>query len=1407
MFTGSTKQIPLLPYEKQLIETIGITEQEYQQFVFEALRRAATRPAEYDNIPDIEAILPAIAITVGAAAATTKATTATIIAINVAVGLALSAVAYFLAPKPKSVAAASDNRTQRQLASRTGAEKFSATSGFDTQAQLADYGSPIPIIFGRYTGETGGIVASPSLVWSRAFSLGSQQTVKMLFVVGEQGLGDGVDRPQLNGIFLGNTPLDAIYEHNFAFYWKRNTNLFTRITARNLAYGTRGNGSSGDFQTNDDIFSCPTKSGLDDTGFSQAFSLSANTQFGVYSAIPNANNYRINWRTISMPWKSAEGPDASDTGTVLLAERVKVSGDYGLDPRTREGQEGIRDQFQKGVGRNYGRRMGLTHLNGVATTAPTEVREVAVGNTAIFTIAPGALPKDIYHFDPAFPNVNVDDINSEIESGRRAADDMLQVGETVMIGRTTWVVESRSLPFWSQGQRQTIGLRCVEIFGTGLGASVGFVNETMITRGVYNDDNGTTNARNGLGLNAGANFYPLLRVAFGVVRNTRACDVTEIGIKSEVWQRANGLCNFASLLSPDALARADSEQVSVQSGTMTLYMQRTSVWTIWLRPAGTNENGEEYEWAALGEQFCVTGETPQEQYNFIRIKHPELRQYEYKMVPKSGADVARHSPDDAIFWRLSAKQPQTLSGAYDTAYGQFELYSAGELVTAKGVKFNPEMFTNANVSDGTISTTFPEAIEVSTYLPDVEDDKAQASSVVFNSWLPDGVTVGRQGATGYELFGAARQLGLTAKADRTIDLGSKRKISLQFTGIVDLTYPSDHPYFANQYNWSIQSIVVTSSTGGFNTSEVFSAVIPVTNGNPRAQPYGLTTCGLRLQVTATTAGPVIGRESAWEYELLGDTESFVLGSTKAESFTANSSSGAVVAIIANAVVVSRPPESQANFPGQTKAWSVVYSVNPIGSSGTWVNGALVEKTAVASAGNPFYKQGVRVGVQLRVLSLKSAVVPPGFTADRLFEENSQVADLSLYNLLLTKSNETTPEHEIVYVNEMIANEVTPQYTNLTLAGLALKASRNFTSLDQLRVWLADGIPVQKFALSEQGTIGPSNVFTDLVYHLLTDKTAGAGAVIAPELIKTEDFPATSQFLTQNKLFFDGALDQPLNLRGFIADTAPFFLCNFVISDGKFSLRPAIPTDSTGSISTAPLKISALFTSGNIIENSFSVEYLQTEERKDFQAMVRYRQERRNQLPEEQTLVVRWAEADSEQATVETFDLTQFCTSRHHAFMVAKYFMSLRRQVTHSVKFRTTPYGISLAPGDYIRVLTEASPYQPANNGVIDESGNITSATTLADGEYSIIYYVSGNEETQTGNLTVADGLAVQPALFNSVFTINNVTVSSNTYMVEQLTLGEDGLVDVVATEFPSTSTLNSLVALDLLNDNAFITEG
>ena len=109
--------------------------------------------------------------------------------------------------------------------------------------------------------------------------------------------------------------------------------------------------------------------------------------------------------------------------------------------------------------------------------------------------------------------------------------------------------------------------------------------------------------------------------------------------------------------------------------------------------------------------------------------------------------------------------------------------------------------------------------------------------------------------------------------------------------------------------------------------------------------------------------------------------------------------------------------------------------------------------------------------------------------------------------------------------------------------------------------------------------------------------------------------------------------------------------------------------------------------------------------------------------------------------------------------------------------------------------------------MIDADGDITSATTLADGNYTIVYYTSGNEEVQTATLTVASGKAVQPSLFNTIFTLNNPTVSSSTYVIEQLTLDEEGLVEILATEFATTNTYNSLIAQDILSLGSFITEG
>ena len=127
---------------------------------------------------------------------------------------------------------------------------------------------------------------------------------------------------------------------------------------------------------------------------------------------------------------------------------------------------------------------------------------------------------------------------------------------------------------------------------------------------------------------------------------------------------------------------------------------------------------------------------------------------------------------------------------------------------------------------------------------------------------------------------------------------------------------------------------------------------------------------------------------------------------------------------------------------------------------------------------------------------------------------------------------------------------------------------------------------------------------------------------ADYLIDKSDLVKTSRFLVNQKLFFNGPIVERTNLRRFISDTAPYFLCNFVITDGKFSLKPALPVTGLGKINEGAVQIDQLFTAGNILEDTFKVDYLGTEERRVFKAVVRYRLEKLNQLPEEKVVTVR-----------------------------------------------------------------------------------------------------------------------------------------------------------------------------------------
>ena len=1449
VFGSSVYEAPLLPYEKQLIASIGLNEEEYRQFVGEVIRRNRTRPAGYEHIPDI---VNAEAVYIP-------------ILISLAVGAVTTAVSYLLAPKPQSLRGEDQGATQRRLSSINSGNRFTPSSGFDTTAELANYNSAIPIIFGLYNDveRVGGLLVSPRLVWSRMLSYGRQQSAKLMFVVGEQGKADsvgpdGIIEPALTGIFIGNNALDAVYSNSFAFYWKRNTTAsgFSRIANLNRLFGSGGSIESADpngghFASGDDVFLCPTRKGEFQRGFCHSYTPSNNTQFGVHSPIANGNIYRVNWRVVSILDLPDGAKGSPDPGGRLTSERRKICGNSKME----------------GTGRNYSRRMGLISRNGYQTSNDLfEEVSVQEGDTAFFLISDTRLPKDFYD-----EKVDVDDINNEVETQQIAADDAMQIGELFAIGSTVWQVISRDLSQYRPGEGdQGITLRCIDT-KEAFNATIGLVNGGNVVHPPGQVNDSEENAAS-----VGAGFFPITRIARGLIRNSRACDVTEIGLKSVVFQRMNGICNFMSLPTASELEEFDKDKVQLASGTISSHINRTSIFTIYVRQAGLDENNSEFIYERIPLDFVVTGNKPIAQYNFIRIHHPTDRpasntpvEYEYKFVPRSGADLRSRS-DETEYIQLnaaaSAVAPNFAQNVSVASYGTFKIATTGRVVDKGSIRSNKEFISKLDSTNSTSSFGFPSSVGVSTFLPDdepedttfltgVDDQTRREGNKATLVSDPSNATVGRMGAFAFAAFGNPDYSGVPVggrKTFRTTEFVTEgRWVELEFL-VERHELPADHFARSSGQNstWNVADYssglyvrVVKSSTGWDSFSRFTikrglgsTAVSPPrTSGYGPSNPFataGLTMSGYEFLVVGVKKEAFVqGRSQGYFEEIFGNADSENVGKQRSRELDLNTTNtGNIFNVLEKRIrlkLTSQVISEGDHWTGRTKLWAqptIEVVADSSVTDSNWDIGDTVSSLVDVSSSNifaPHYREAnVKIGIKFIIEAISERIfTPQSFLGDRNFENQSQYADISLYGDLLQKSNENEPEHSIVYVNEMVESSPIANYEKLTIAGLVLRASNTFTRLDQLRVWLGSGVQVRRLH-PDLGTYndpnnttgeGPSNLFTDLVFYLLTNFTAGAGTRLnmtanQPNLINVPDLEETSRFLRANKLFCNGAITEKVNIREFISSNAPNFLCNFVLSNGKFSLRPALPTTASGEISTNPVSVKQIFTSGNILEDTFELEFLGAEERRGFKASMRYRYERQNKFPEERTLLVRLA-SDNDLGSLETFDLTQFCTSREHALMVAKYFLALRKLVTHTVTFGTTIDGLDLAPGDFIKVVTEASPYSAASNGTVSSAGIIVSATVIADGMYPVTYYTTTSQDILYGNMQVSNGVVTDSTFFNSIFTVTTLATSENIYLVEQLTFEEDMTIRIVASEYPCDSAEVSELAKLVSNDAAFAVQG
>ena len=155
--------------------------------------------------------------------------------------------------------------------------------------------------------------------------------------------------------------------------------------------------------------------------------------------------------------------------------------------------------------------------------------------------------------------------------------------------------------------------------------------------------------------------------------------------------------------------------------------------------------------------------------------------------------------------------------------------------------------------------------------------------------------------------------------------------------------------------------------------------------------------------------------------------------------------------------------------------------------------------------------------------------------------------------------------------------------------------------------------------------------------------------------------------------------------------------------------------------------------------------------------------------------------------------------------MGRYFLAIRKYVDHTVSFTTTPDGLSLGPGQYIKVFTEANPYTAAANGIIRDDGTVVSASPLSDGSHQVLMYaVNGNEVIET-TIEIDNGKVIDETQAGSIFSLRQGAIQENVYLVEQLTLTEEGMVQISASHFPVDTDGISLITKDVFSDSAFVT--
>jgi len=620
----------LLPTEADMCNVLGITEEEYWQFVEQLEAKIKERPEAYDLIPDIHGEI-----------VSTFFTLKTLITIGIAAGAAY--VSYLLTPKPQQ----QKQGTQQRTADIAGTKRFAPQSSFNSVQELANLGDLIPLVFTNRTGHNpnGGIRVASQMMWSQLVSLGRFQRLKIyaLFSLGEL---DAV--PDFKGYAIGDLLISNYHTEKIL------------KSGGNVPFSV-GPVNTGQYLINQipeiDAFKIDNKE-----YFSGTRNPTTQATFGLSSPMPNCTYFNLPYELVRWGYTGGRDNDRRPAYRRMAPKRVKMMGAWPM--RCGFAQGGSAAKKRGEVEYEKGDVLSYQVVGGDNNDQSNE------GN---FNAFQSHGPRGNYGSN------GVEDVDSVTSSVRESVDQYIAEGEQYMAGTALVTCkyeggQDQHYPGqpWEAQKSKTRGYtfevvekgHCHVVPEPNLGNhcnnpiwqspswDIQNSNPPQFYYGQRGlkplDEQIAQQTAEGNDFPYGSDIFPphsryaLQRVSIGTVSDNRKCDITELGLKSKVFKQIQ-TANVNSKPTEATLVDLIEGNSTLQLGQVSTFTKRISFFKLQIRKAGSTDDW--YWLKPSGEfhsgLFCVMGNTPEFQYNYIRVDH-DYDQYEYRFLPWPGNDVIKH---------------------------------------------------------------------------------------------------------------------------------------------------------------------------------------------------------------------------------------------------------------------------------------------------------------------------------------------------------------------------------------------------------------------------------------------------------------------------------------------------------------------------------------------------------------------------------------------------------------------------------------------------------------------------------------------------------------------------------------------------------------------------------------------